>query len=77
LQTIENRTSAFAAEGVEPPIAAAHELLSDIVTYFAAFSGWRWIRMTRGQSWRFLDLGQRIERALAIARLLRATLVER
>ena len=32
--------------------------------------------MTRGQAWRFLDMGFRVERALAVTRLLRLTLVD-
>jgi uncharacterized alpha-E superfamily protein len=32
--------------------------------------------MTRGQGWRFLDLGHRLERAISVSRLLRDTLVE-
>jgi uncharacterized alpha-E superfamily protein len=31
--------------------------------------------MTRGQAWRFLDMGRRIERGIVMARLLRSTLV--
>jgi uncharacterized alpha-E superfamily protein len=31
--------------------------------------------MTRGQAWRFLDIGMRVERAIAVSRLIRSTLV--
>jgi uncharacterized alpha-E superfamily protein len=31
--------------------------------------------MTRGHAWRFLDMGNRLERAIALSRLIRSTLV--
>jgi uncharacterized alpha-E superfamily protein len=33
--------------------------------------------MTRGQAWRFLDMGRRLERAMTLVTLLRGTLSER
>jgi uncharacterized circularly permuted ATP-grasp superfamily protein/uncharacterized alpha-E superfamily protein len=51
------------------------ELLNKLVQGFLAFSGMAADSMTRGHGWRFLDLGMRIERAVAVAHLLRATLV--
>jgi uncharacterized circularly permuted ATP-grasp superfamily protein/uncharacterized alpha-E superfamily protein len=52
------------------------ELLNRLVLEFLAFSGMAADSMTRGQAWRFLDMGMRIERGIAMARLVRATLVQ-
>ena len=41
----------------------------------AAFGGLVADSMTRGQGWRFLDMGRKLERAFQIAVLLRSTLV--
>jgi uncharacterized circularly permuted ATP-grasp superfamily protein/uncharacterized alpha-E superfamily protein len=49
--------------------------LNRVVVTLAAFSGLAMESMTRGQSWRFLDLGRRLERAMALVTLLRATTV--
>jgi len=46
------------------------------VASFAGFVGLAADSMTRGQAWRFLDLGRRVERIAFIAQLLRNTLVE-
>jgi uncharacterized circularly permuted ATP-grasp superfamily protein/uncharacterized alpha-E superfamily protein len=51
------------------------ELLNRLVQGFLAFSGMAADSMTRGHGWRFLDIGMRIERAVALAHLLRAALV--
>ncbi len=50
-------------------------MLDGIIITLAAFSGVGDESMTRGQSWRFLDLGRRIERGLHMIDLLRSTLV--
>jgi uncharacterized circularly permuted ATP-grasp superfamily protein/uncharacterized alpha-E superfamily protein len=52
------------------------ELLNKLVHGYLAFGGMAADSMTRGLGWRFLDMGMRIEKSLAIARLLRATLVQ-
>ena len=52
------------------------ELLDKLVVNFAAFMGLVMDSMTRGQSWRFLDMGHRIERALALSKLIQATLID-
>jgi len=52
-------------------------LLNRAVIRLAAFSGLAMESMTRGQSWRFLDLGRRLERAVTLLTLLRSTAVER
>ena len=52
------------------------ELLNRLIGGFLAFGGVVAESMTRGQAWRFLDMGNRTERAIALARLVRATLVD-
>jgi uncharacterized circularly permuted ATP-grasp superfamily protein/uncharacterized alpha-E superfamily protein len=49
------------------------ELLNRVVLSLAAFDGLAMEGMTRGQAWRFLDLGRRLERAVTLLTLLRAT----
>jgi uncharacterized alpha-E superfamily protein len=44
------------------------------VLRLAAFSGVAMESMTRGQAWRFLDMGRRLERAMSMVTLLRGTL---
>ncbi len=52
------------------------ELLNKLVHGYLAFGGMAADSMTRGLGWRFLDMGMRIERGLALARILRATLIQ-
>lgn len=47
-----------------------------LITALTAFTGLTLENMTRGRSWRFLDIGRRIERALQISRLLQTTLAQ-
>ena len=75
LLEIHNSVSDFQIEPGEPTAGLA-ELLDALVTRFAGFVGLAADSMTRGQAWRFLDLGRRIERTAFTARLLRDTLVE-
>lgn len=49
--------------------------LDNLVTALTAFTGLTLENMTRGRSWRFLDSGRRLERALQISRLLQSTMV--
>lgn len=49
--------------------------LDRMVLGLAAFGGLVAESMTRGQSWRFLDMGRRLERSLGVLGLLRSTLV--
>ena len=51
------------------------DLLDGQVTTLAAFSGMIAEGMTRGQGWRFLDVGRRLERALQTLGFIRSTLV--
>lgn len=49
--------------------------LNRMIADFAAFSGMEMENMTRGHSWRFLDIGRRLERATNLARLLSKAVV--
>jgi len=57
------------------PVATAAALLDRMVLALAAFAGLATESMTRGQAWRFVDMGRRIERAGAGVLLLESTLV--
>ena len=50
--------------------------LDNLVTALTAFSGLTLENMTRGRSWRFLDIGRRLERALQITRMLQSSLIQ-
>lgn len=52
------------------------ELLNKLILSLAAFGGMAMDSMSRGQAWRFVDMGRRIERAVQIAWLLRACAIE-
>ncbi|MDZ4858328.1 MAG: circularly permuted type 2 ATP-grasp protein [Candidatus Hydrogenedentes bacterium] len=58
-----------------PRLSEALSLLNQLITGLAAFSGLAMENMTRGQGWRFLDIGRRVERTLNTLELLRSTLV--
>jgi uncharacterized circularly permuted ATP-grasp superfamily protein/uncharacterized alpha-E superfamily protein len=51
------------------------DTLDRLVITLAAFSGMAMESMTRGQAWRFLDMGRRLERSLHTLGLLRSTLI--
>lgn len=59
----------------DEPAAFWMRLLQDLLTALAAFSGLAADSMMHSQSWRFLDMGRRIERAISIAGLLSDTIV--
>jgi uncharacterized circularly permuted ATP-grasp superfamily protein/uncharacterized alpha-E superfamily protein len=62
--------------GITPDkLVDALDELDNLITALTAFSGLTMENMTRGRSWRFLDAGRRLERALQITRLLQSTLV--
>ncbi|MCB1019982.1 MAG: circularly permuted type 2 ATP-grasp protein [Acidobacteria bacterium] len=52
------------------------DLLGSVVLTLAAFSGAAMEAMTRGLGWRLLDIGRRLERALAVSALLQAGVAE-
>ena len=58
------------------PSAGVLELLDQQVITLAAFAGLASDSMTRGQAWRFLDMGRRIERAAFVSQFLQDSLVE-
>jgi len=62
---------------IDPNNPALHipELLDGLIEKFAAFVGLTSDSMTRGQAWRFLDIGRRVERVDFIARFVRKTIV--
>lgn len=51
-------------------------LMNRTLSVLSAFVGLAVESMTRGQAWRFLDIGRKIERSLQLTELLRHTLVE-
>ncbi|MEJ2323150.1 MAG: circularly permuted type 2 ATP-grasp protein [Gammaproteobacteria bacterium] len=51
-------------------IIDALDELDNLITALTAFSGLTLENITRGRSWRFLDMGRRLERALQTGRLL-------
>ena len=52
-----------------------HDLLNRTVLTLAAFGGLTAESMTRGEGWRFLDMGRKLERAVHMVHLLRGALV--
>jgi uncharacterized alpha-E superfamily protein len=52
-------------------ISGALDLLNQAIGTLSAFSGMVMESMTRGDSWRFLDIGRRIERAFQMADVVR------
>jgi uncharacterized circularly permuted ATP-grasp superfamily protein/uncharacterized alpha-E superfamily protein len=52
----------------------AQDLLNHAIVTLSAFGGMVMEGMTRGDGWRFLDIGRRIERALQVTEILRAGL---
>ena len=63
----------YGADGPTP--AEVLELLNRTVITLAAFGGLAVESMTRGEGWRFLDMGRKLERALHMIALLQGSLV--
>jgi len=61
---------------VLPGAADLLRTLDTLVLHLAAFAGMEAENMTRGQGWRFLEVGRRIERALSGLSLLRTASLE-
>jgi uncharacterized circularly permuted ATP-grasp superfamily protein/uncharacterized alpha-E superfamily protein len=76
LQGIEREFTSFDASPGDEQTGLVAQLLNRLAIEFLAFGGVVGESMTRGQAWRFLDLGRRIERGIVMARLLRATLAK-
>ena len=68
LQEIYRGVSNFKT-GLTLPSASALELLDNLIVTLAAFVGLATDSMTRGQAWRFLDIGRRIERVSFISNI--------
>ncbi|MDP9175570.1 MAG: circularly permuted type 2 ATP-grasp protein [Planctomycetota bacterium] len=75
LQNIERDLSDFDPNIPSDQIGRVVDLLNRNTVDLLAFSGIVSESMTRGQAWRFLDMGLRVERAITMSQLVRATLV--
>ncbi len=60
----------------EPDVPELLRTLDTLVLHLSAFAGMQAENMTRGQGWRFLEVGRRIERALGGLKLLRTAASE-
>lgn len=58
----------------QPNLWQVQDLMDQLITSLAAFSGLAMENMTRGNGWLFLDIGRRLERGASLLTLLRATL---
>jgi uncharacterized circularly permuted ATP-grasp superfamily protein/uncharacterized alpha-E superfamily protein len=76
LQSIHRDVSDFDGRIDDDHATVVVELTNRLVTGFLAFGGMVSESMTRGLSWRFLDMGMRIERGVGAARLIRSTLID-
>ena len=66
-----------ALRGITPEhLVDALDELDNLVTALTAFTGLTLENMTRGRSWRFLDIGRRLERSQQLTRLLQSTLID-
>jgi uncharacterized circularly permuted ATP-grasp superfamily protein/uncharacterized alpha-E superfamily protein len=74
LQGIERDLSEFDKCSKADQSTRVVQLLNRLAIEFLAFSGVVAESMTRGHAWRFLDMGNRFERTIALARLTRSTL---
>ena len=70
-------TQQLSAEPHDEPVRSENTrgLLDDAVVMLSAFSGLAAESMTRGDGWRFLEIGRRLERALQVIELLRHGIV--
>jgi uncharacterized alpha-E superfamily protein len=55
-------------------VSAAQDRLNHVIITLSAFSGIVMESMTRGDGWRFLDIGRRLERAAQMTEMLRHSL---
>ncbi len=76
LQSVHGELTSFDGRIDDDGTTLVLDLLNRLVTAFLAFGGMVAESMTHTQSWRFLELGMRIERGLSVARLIRGTLVD-
>lgn len=62
---------------VAVPLGDIYNDMNQIVLTIASFNGLAMESMTRGHTWRFLDIGRRVERSINILTLLKNTIVRR
>ncbi len=74
IHTIRGHLQVLARHSLEP-VADLQNVLDELVTALAALAGLLTETTIRGQSWLFLDLGRRLERAVLLIAILRATLL--
>jgi uncharacterized alpha-E superfamily protein len=74
IQQLDGQFSAFAPSNADQRYFAEMDLLDGAILTLSAFSGLLMENTTRGFGWRFLEVGRRVERALQMAELLRASL---
>ncbi|MGH8508282.1 MAG: circularly permuted type 2 ATP-grasp protein [Gammaproteobacteria bacterium] len=77
LHSLRGRLATLGARGGGPTPALLDQMtaIDALIDTLAALGGLLSETLIRGQSWLFLDLGKRLERALALVPLLRVTLV--
>ena len=76
LQDLEAEFSRAVPVDSEHRFVAQIGVLDRAITTLSAFSGLLMENITRGEGWRFLEMGRRLERALQLADLLRAGVTE-
>jgi len=60
----------------QPTLWQVQDVLNQLITSLAAFSGLVTESMPRGDAWLFLDMGRRVERGMLMLSLLRSTLAQ-
>jgi uncharacterized circularly permuted ATP-grasp superfamily protein/uncharacterized alpha-E superfamily protein len=76
LAALDDELNAAEDELEANPLGSTQDVLNRLVLRLAAFSGLVMDSMTRGQAWRFLEMGRRLERAMGLVMLLRGSLIE-
>ena len=76
LSTLDEAVAGLVAVDGQNSISQLVNALNYVIIALAGFSGLVMESMTRGFAWRFLDMGRRLERAVNLVALMRATLVE-
>lgn len=75
LAGLDEQLGELSAAHTRKELPALVSLLNSVVVDLAAFSGLVMDSMSRGQAFRFLDMGRRLERAMSLVTLLRAATV--
>ena len=74
--TIINEELASLRDVTSDNLIDALDEQDNLIAALTAFTGITLDNMTRGRSWRFLDIGRRLERTIQITRLMQSTLVQ-